>query len=110
MPAALDDLEVVPANGRDEEGGGRGGGLFVDEILNEIKELSWLIANFLEKAEVGGGVVIRQFRLAGSVALHRAFEEMHKLFVPSHVGITWVPGPDPVNAGGWRLGQRIGIS
>lgn len=50
--ATLGNFQEVSASSRDEEGGAGIGGLFIDQILDEIEEFAGLIANFPQKPEI----------------------------------------------------------
>jgi len=83
--ASLHDLQVVTANGSDEQGRAWRGVLFVHVILDKIKKLTRLVANLAEKLEIILVVVILKFGIATPVTFDTAVEQFNELFVPSHI-------------------------
>ena len=82
--AFLDGVEIIAADGGDEQGCGGRGVLFVAEVLDEVEKLAGFAADFFEQLEVCGGEPRVVIALAFLVACDAGVEEVEKLFVPGH--------------------------
>ncbi len=82
--AVLDRVEIIAADGGDEQGRGGRRVLFVAEVLDEVEKLAGLVADLFEQLEVTTGEPRVVIALAILVARGAAVEEVEKLFVPSH--------------------------
>jgi hypothetical protein len=83
--SCLHDLQVVTADGSDEQGRAWRGILFVHVILDKIKEFPRFAPNLAEKLEVILVVVILKCGITTPVTFDTAVEQFNELFVPSHI-------------------------